>query len=153
MSNIRDTTVKRLRLVQDLEQQYGPTGVVPIVSTEHYDLIEHKPGVVCEATPAIAARMVFRHTHRIATPEEHKSYRDDLTRRTEELDKVEAERRMREGKFAVLTAPAAAPSAPSTLEIHLLQQLEDMRAEMKALRENAQQASPSSPKKVSSGSN
>jgi hypothetical protein len=80
--------------------------------------------------------MIFRHTHRVATEEEHQIYRDDLANRTEDLDKIEAERRMREGKFAVLTAPQAAPAGPSALEMHLLQQLESMQAELRALRES-----------------
>lgn len=115
MTNIQETTHKRMRLMSDLMAKYGgPSGVVPVISVEHFDLIEHKPGVVFEAHPEVAAKLVFKHTHRIATDEEHAQYRAQFAARTAELERQEAERRMRDGKFAVFQMPQGYAPTPAT---------------------------------------
>lgn len=146
--DIKTKTRQRLDLQARLEQQYGgPTGPVPVISTKHWDLIEHKSGVVMEVTPDIAARLVTKGTHEIGTETDHRQFHVDLEDRTRRLDELEAQRRMREGKFAVLTSPMTQPHAagPSALEQELLRKLEAMEAELSRMRESAPVAEP--PKK------
>lgn len=56
-------------------------------------MIEHVPGVIVEATVPVAARLITKKTHRVATPEEHEAYKIDLAERTDELRRQELEKK------------------------------------------------------------
>lgn len=81
------------------------SNVVPIISVEKMEMIEHMPGVVMEATIPVAARALAKSTHRIATPEEYDDYKRDLKERTIALKLLEDDK-----KGIVRSAPAPAPA-------------------------------------------
>lgn len=143
MSNLKDNTNKRIDFQRALVQKHGETGVVPIISIENFDRNEHKPGVVFEAHPKVAAAMVFNHTHRLASVEEHERYKQELADRTDTLEKMEAERRIREGKSVVISGSLS--NGPSGTELALATQLGALQAELAALREGMKAQKPEKP--------
>lgn len=74
-----------------LRKNYG--AAVPIISIEHPDMIEHRPGVVVEAFPDVAARMIVKRTHRVATEDEYQTFKDEMRERTDELRRLELEKK------------------------------------------------------------
>jgi len=124
---------QRAVLTKQLDNQYGVGAVVPITSIRNYDMIEHKPDVTMETNSYLAAKMIFKQTHRLASPEEHAKCRADRAERVINQEREEAERRMRDGKFAVLTDPRVS-AGPSETELAMGRQLAAMQAEMTAMR-------------------
>lgn len=92
ITNLQRGVDKTAEHIERLKVDF-PHNVVPIISIEHYDMMEHQPGVLMEANIPVAAKMLTKHTHRIATPEEQQAYRDDLQRRTEDLHRQELEKK------------------------------------------------------------
>jgi hypothetical protein len=52
----------------------NPQGCVPLISIEHDAMSEHKGGVFFEATIPVAAKMLAKKTHRLATEQEHNDF-------------------------------------------------------------------------------
>jgi hypothetical protein len=88
-----------------------PHGVVPLVSIEHYDLNEHKTGVLTEAHIATAARMVVKRTHRVADETEVARYKQELAERTEQYRAMELERKAASGQLAIMMQSAPIPQS------------------------------------------
>lgn len=92
MTNVKKTAGE-VRLAQEALTAKHRNGVVPIISIEHPEMVEHRPGVVMEATPYVAARCIVRRTHKVASAEEHEEYKHQQQVRTDELRRLELEKK------------------------------------------------------------
>jgi hypothetical protein len=109
--DIKTFTQQRMKLQEQLFANYGI--LVPIISIEKTDLIEHRVGVVNQADPTQAAKQILRQTHRVATPDEFEGYKIELENRTTTYKKLEEERLHREGKMVFVTQQMVAPGVPA----------------------------------------
>lgn len=92
MTNVKQTAKQVQEAAINLAAKY-PHGVVPVISIEHPQMAEHKAGAVVEANPYIAARVLVRRTHRLATPEEHEDYKHQQQERADTLRRLELEKK------------------------------------------------------------
>ena len=101
MIDVKAVAARASALEIQLNTDY-PNGVVPITSVPVFNLTEHKAGVTVEAPYGVAARMMSRGTHRLATPDEHNAFREDLKRRTDEYRQRELDKKVASGQIAIL---------------------------------------------------
>jgi hypothetical protein len=57
------------------------------------DMVEHKAGVVVMTRRPVAAKMLVRRTHRIASDAEYEAYKEELAQRTDDLRRQELEKK------------------------------------------------------------